>query len=113
MGLPVGELLRSVILTDKSEAKSNELSSSYFFSLFLRLGWHSSKSCGLPTLGPVFLEKMNGFLSLWSWAPGHLLVGKEGPPLESRVSDEHLASLSVGERVLGHWALGMVPLSWM
>lgn len=31
MGLPVGVLLRSVILTDKSEAKSNELSSSYFF----------------------------------------------------------------------------------
>lgn len=42
-----------------------------------------------------------------------MLVGKEGPPLESRVSDEHLAPLSVGEWVLGHWALGMVPLSWM
>ena len=28
--------------------------------------------------------------------------------MESRVSDEHLAPLSVGEWVLGHWALGMV-----
>lgn len=60
---------RSVILTHKeNEAKSNELNSSHF--LFLRFGWHSSKRCGLSTLGPVFLEKLNGFLSLWGWALG-------------------------------------------
>ena len=41
-GEPVGELLRSIILTDKSEAKSNELSSS-LFSLFLRLGCTAAK----------------------------------------------------------------------
>jgi len=78
---------RSVILTHKEdEAKSNELSSSHF--LFLRSGWHSSKRCGRPALGPVFSEKLNGFPSSWGWVlaarprlPGRFLVGEEnGPP---------------------------------
>lgn len=62
--------LRSIILTDKeNEAKSTELSSSHVSPL-PEICWHSSKSCGLLTLSPVFLEKVNGFLSLWGGALG-------------------------------------------
>lgn len=74
-------------------------------------------------LGPVFVEKVNGFLSLWGRALGRaslpawtLFGGKKGPLTLDCVGPgppTAFLGLRCGEWVLLDWGCCLLPLSWV